>query len=178
MSGNKCCSGRFERKKLSPAAFHSADREDVHCADRKDVHCADSCTPIHEGIHTGGRREAPPPCVEAARSAASFMDGCVAVAEAEAEAVAVAVAVAVCTMHIFPVWTMHMFPLCTMRIFLSAQCTMLPCGVTSGLLFRLFPDFFGVVPVVSPGGLGIVERCSRHLIGVFWDTFSTDFGHV
>ena len=51
-----------------------------------------SHTPIHEGIHTGGRREAPPPCVEAARSAASFMDGCVAVAVAVAEAVAVAVA--------------------------------------------------------------------------------------
>ena len=34
-------------------------------------------TPIHKGIHKGGRREAPPPFVEAARSAASFMDGCV-----------------------------------------------------------------------------------------------------
>ena len=73
---------------------HCADREDVHCADREDVHCADSHTPIHEGIHTGGRREAPPPCVEAARSAASFMDGCVAVAVAVAETVAVAVSVA------------------------------------------------------------------------------------
>ena len=40
----------------------------------------------------GGRREAPPRCVEAARSAASFMDGCVAVAMAEAVAVAGAVA--------------------------------------------------------------------------------------
>ena len=46
-----------------------------------------SHTPIHEGIHTGGRREAPPPCVEAARSAASFMDGCLAEAVAEAEVV-------------------------------------------------------------------------------------------
>ena len=46
-------------------------------------------------MHTGGRREAPHPCVEAARSAAFFMDGCVAVAVAEAEAVAVAVAEAV-----------------------------------------------------------------------------------
>ena len=42
----------------------------------------------------GGRREAPPPCVEAARSAASFMDECVAVAVAEAVAVAVTEAVA------------------------------------------------------------------------------------
>ena len=103
---------------------HCAHREDVHCAHTEDVHCADSRshshsrshslslslshshTPIHEGIHTGGRREAPPPCVEAARSAASFMDGCV----------------AVCTMHIFPVCTVHIFPGCTMHIF--PVCTM------------------------------------------------------
>ena len=39
-------------------------------------------TPIHKGIHKGGRREAPPPFVEAARSAASFMDGCVGAGEA------------------------------------------------------------------------------------------------
>ena len=53
---------------------------------------------IHEGggasrrLHTGGRRFAPPPCVD------SFMDGCVAVVVAEAEAVVVAVgeAEAVC----------------------------------------------------------------------------------
>ena len=75
---------------------HCADKEDVHCADREDVHCADSHTPTHEGIHTGGRApKAPAPCVEAARSAASFMDGCVAVAVAVAVAEAVAVAVAV-----------------------------------------------------------------------------------
>ena len=51
-----------------------------------------SYTLIHEGIQTGGR--SPPPCVEAARSAASFMDECVAVAVAEAVAVAVTEAVA------------------------------------------------------------------------------------
>ena len=41
-----------------------------------------------------GWREAPPLCVEAARSTASFMDECVAVAVAEAVAVAVTEAVA------------------------------------------------------------------------------------
>ena len=40
-------------------------------------------TPIHKGIHKGGRREAPPPFVEAARSAASFMDGCVVAVQVE-----------------------------------------------------------------------------------------------
>ena len=37
-------------------------------------------TPIHKGIHKGGR---PPPFVEAARSAASFMDGCGEAGEAQ-----------------------------------------------------------------------------------------------
>ena len=81
-------------------SVNSGDREDVSCADRESTATATatasaiatanslslshSHTPIHEGIHTGGRREAPSPCVEAARSAASFMDGCVAVAVAVA----------------------------------------------------------------------------------------------
>ena len=60
-----------------------------------------SHTLIHEGggasrpLHTGGGRlRRPPPCVEAERNAASFMDECVAVAVAEAVAVAVNEAVA------------------------------------------------------------------------------------
>ena len=56
----------------------------------------DSHRLIHEGIHTGGAgaEGARPPCVEAARSAASFMDECVAVAVAEAVAVAATEAMA------------------------------------------------------------------------------------
>ena len=42
----------------------------------------------------GGSAKRRPPCLEAALRAASFMDGCVAVAVAEAETVAVAVAAA------------------------------------------------------------------------------------
>ena len=51
---------------------------------------------IKESTKGGGRRRRPPPFVEAARSAASFMDECVAVAVtvAEAEALAVTEAVA------------------------------------------------------------------------------------
>ena len=49
---------------------------------------------MKESTQGGGRRRRPPPCVEAARSAASFMDECVAVAVAEAVAVAVTEAVA------------------------------------------------------------------------------------
>ena len=95
------CAGKEDVHCADKEDVHCADKEDVQCADKEDVHCADSHTPIHEGIHTGGRRFAPHPCVEAARSAASFMDGCV----------------AVCTMHIFPVCTMHIFLVCTMHIF-------------------------------------------------------------
>ena len=39
-------------------------------------------TPIKESTKGGGRRRRPPPFVEAARSAASFMDGCVGAGEA------------------------------------------------------------------------------------------------
>ena len=49
---------------------------------------------MKESTKQGGRLRRPPPCVEAARSAASFMDECVAVAVAKAVAVAVAEAVA------------------------------------------------------------------------------------
>ena len=44
-------------------------------------------------------------------------------------------------------------------------------GVTSGSLFRLFSDFFGGVPGVFPGRLGIVRRCPRDIRGVFQNTF-------
>ena len=49
---------------------------------------------MKESTKGGGRRRRPPPFVEAARSAASFMDECEAVAVAEAMAVAVTEAVA------------------------------------------------------------------------------------
>ena len=49
---------------------------------------------MKESTQGGGRQRHPLPCVEAARSAASFMDECVAVAVAEAVAVAVTEAVA------------------------------------------------------------------------------------
>ena len=49
---------------------------------------------MKESTQGGGRLRRPPPCVEAAQSAASFMDECVAVAVAEAVAVAVTEAVA------------------------------------------------------------------------------------
>ena len=58
---------------------HSLSHSHSHSLSHSHSH---SHTPIHEGIHTGGRREAPLPCMEAARSAASFVDGCVAVAVA------------------------------------------------------------------------------------------------
>ena len=54
-----------------------------------------TATATHPSMKESTQGGRPPPCVEAARSAASFMDGCVAVAVAEAEAVAVAVAEAV-----------------------------------------------------------------------------------
>ena len=44
-------------------------------------------------------------------------------------------------------------------------------GVTFGSLFRLFSYFFAVVPGAFPGGLGIVERYSRKVPGVFRATF-------
>ena len=106
-----------------------------------------------------GAERRPPSGVAAARSAASFMDGCVAVAVAEAEAVAVAVAEAVavavavlfpvCTTHIFPVYTIHIFPVHKVHIFPVHTIHIFPIwghpGVTSGSLFQTvfstFSDF-------------------------------------
>ena len=82
---------------------HSLSHSHSHSLSHSHRH---SYTLIHEGIHTGeaGAEGARPPCVEAARSAASFMDGCVAVAVAETLAVAVSVAetVAVAVAEINP----------------------------------------------------------------------------
>ena len=51
-------------------------------------------------------------------------------------------------------------------------------GSLRGHFFRHFYTFFGLVPGVFPGGLGIIERCSRDLLGVFWETFFSTFPEV
>ena len=38
-------------------------------------------------------------------------------------------------------------------------------------VFGHFSDFFPLVPGVFPGGRGIIERRSREVLGVFWDSF-------
>ena len=44
-------------------------------------------------------------------------------------------------------------------------------GPVFGSIFGQTSDFFGVVPGMFPGGLGIVEWCSRAGLGVFRATF-------
>ena len=55
---------------------------------------------------------------------------------------------------------MHLFPVCT----IGNASLWGHFGDTFSILFRLF---FGLVPGVLPGRLGIVERCSRDILGVF-----------
>ena len=99
------------------------------------------------------------------------MDECVAVAVAEAVAVAVTEAVAEADRSI------HDQSIHDPSIHSRSINTNSREGVgTFGTRFRFFSDFFGVVPGVFPGGLGIVERCSHEVLGVFWDTFSTFLG--
>ena len=47
------------------------------------------------------------------------------------------------------------------------QTTKKVAGPDLGPIFGQKSDFFGVVPGVFPGGLGIVEWCSRAGLGVF-----------
>ena len=49
-------------------------------------------------------------------------------------------------------------------------------GPVLGPIFGPKSDFFGVVPGVFPGGLGIVDWYSREVLGVFEELFPDFFG--
>ena len=126
--------GWIDRGWIDLSHSHSLSHRHSHSHSLSHSH-SHSHTPIHEGggasrrLHTGGRRFAPPPCVD------SFMDGCV----------------AACTMHIFLVCTMHIFLVFTMHKgspWGHLKVTWGPLRVTFSTVFGHFSDFLGVVPGV------------------------------